>query len=311
MTAHAALAEWKGIFPSLPTAFDDEGELDLDGQRALARFAVTSGANGVLCFGLAGEVFRLTPGERRTLLEVISEEIAGRIPILAGVGAEATHTSLKLAREACAAGADAVVIPPPITTRLSREDLLRYFSDIAEAAQLPAMIQDAPEYLGVDLGPELVLEAARHSPHIRFAKLEAGADAIADWVERAEGVVSVFGGNAGLFVLDCLDHGAAGIAPGAEVTDFLASIYGHWCNDQHETAWSEFRKLLPILVYQSSQGIDHFNACAKYVLVRRGVLAGGHLRRPARALDEGSRRLLDRYLADLGVGDRDRVSQPV
>ena len=74
MTAHPALDAWKGI-SSLPTAFDVEGELDLDGQRALARFAVESGADGVLCFGLAGEVFRLTPGERRTLLEVISEEI--------------------------------------------------------------------------------------------------------------------------------------------------------------------------------------------------------------------------------------------
>jgi 2-keto-3-deoxy-L-arabinonate dehydratase len=311
MTAHPALDAWKGIFPSLPTAFAVEGELDLDGQRALARFAVESGANGVLCFGLAGEVFRLTPGERRTLLEVISEEIDGRIPIFAGVGTEATHTSLKLAREAGAAGADAIVVPPPITTRLSREDLLRYFGDIAEAAQLPVMIQDAPQYLGVDLGPELVLEAARRSPLIRFAKLEAGADGIADWVERAQGVVSVFGGNAGLYVLDCLDQGAAGIAPGAEVTDFLASIYGHWCNGRHETAWSEFRKLLPILVYQSSQGIDHFNACAKYVLARRGVLAGADLRSPAGALDGASRNLIDRYLVDLGVGDCDRVSQPV
>ena len=190
------------------------------------------------------------------------------------------------------AGADAIVVPPPITTRLSREDLLRYFSDIAEAAQLPVMIQDAPEYLGVDLGPELVLEAARRSPLIRFAKLEAGADGIADWVERAEGVVSVFGGNAGLYVLDCLDHGAAGIAPGAEVTDFLASIYGHWCSDRHDAAWSEFRKLLPILVYQSSQGIDRLESVRE---VRARSARCARRRRPAQPSRRARRSLAESH----------------
>src|SRR5690348_1779654 len=130
MTTSVPLDEWTGIFPSLPTAFDREGELDLDGQRALTRFAIESGAHGVLCFGLAGEVFRLAPGERRQLLEVMIDETGGRIPVFAGVGAEATHTSLALAREAAAAGVDAVVIPPPVTTQLGREDLLRYFVEI-------------------------------------------------------------------------------------------------------------------------------------------------------------------------------------
>jgi 4-hydroxy-tetrahydrodipicolinate synthase len=136
---------------------------------------------------------------------------------------------------------------------------------------------------------------------VRFAKLETGAEGISEWVAKAERAIAVFGGNAGLHLLDCLDAGAAGIAPGAEVTDLLVAIHGHWRDGRRGAAWSAMRELLPLLVYESSQGIDHFNACAKHVLVRRGVLTGSELRRPARGLDEPSRVLLDRYLADLGV----------
>ena len=123
----AAAAGWAGIFPSIPTTFADDGSLDLASQAAVARFSVDCGAQGLLCFGLAGEVFRITPRERREALEAIVEAVAGRIPVLAGVGAEALHTSLALAREARAAGADGLVIPPPVTTRPSRRELVRYF----------------------------------------------------------------------------------------------------------------------------------------------------------------------------------------
>ena len=160
----AAAAGWAGIFPSIPTTFAEDGSLDLASQASVARFSVDAGAQGLLCFGLAGEVFRITPRERREAIEAIVEAVAGRIPVLAGVGAEALHTSLALAREARAAGADGLVIPPPVNTRPSRRELVRYFDAIATAGGLPTMVQDAPEYLGVELGPDLVLEVALGEP---------------------------------------------------------------------------------------------------------------------------------------------------
>ena len=75
---------WSGIYPSLATPFLPDGDLDLEGQRALVRFALDSGAHGLICFGLAGEVFRLTPSERIELLRVIVDECGGQVPVLAG-----------------------------------------------------------------------------------------------------------------------------------------------------------------------------------------------------------------------------------
>ena len=291
MTSTAA--NWAGIFPSIPTAFADDGSLDLVSQAAVARFSVECGAQGLLCFGLAGEVFRLTPGERRQALEAIVEAVAGRIPVLAGVGAEALHTSLTLAREARAAGADGIVIPP-ITTRPSRGELARYFAEIAVAAELPVMVQDAPEYLGVELGPEFVLELARSCPEIECVKLEAGAEQIAEWVRATEGELTVFGGNAGLYLLDSLDQGGVGIAPGADVTDELVAVYALWRDGDAEAARRRFAPVLPLLVFESGS-IDHYNACAKHLLARRRVLASSSVRAPATGLVPIGRALVERY----------------
>jgi len=295
----AAAAGWAGIFPSIPTTFADDGSLDLASQAAVARFSVDCGAQGLLCFGLAGEVFRLTPRERREALEAIVEAVAGRIPVLAGVGAEALHTSLALAREARTAGADGLVIPPPVTTHPSRRELVRYFNEIAAAGELPAMVQDAPEFLGIELGPELVLEVARANPSVVCVKLEAGAERIAEWVAQA-GELGVFGGNAGLFMLDTLDAGGVGIAPGADVTDALTAIYALWRAGDAAEARRLFAAVLPLLVFES-QGIEHYNACAKHLLVRRGVLASSHMRAPTSGLSDLGRALAEREFDALGL----------
>ena len=300
-----ATAGWAGIFPSIPTAFADDGSLDLASQAAVVRFSVACGAQGLLCFGLAGEVFRLTPRERREALEAIVDAVAGRIPVLAGVGAEALHTSLALAREARAAGADGVVIPPPVTTRPSRRELVRYFDQIATAGDLPAMVQDAPEYLGVELGPELVLELARANPGVVSVKLEAGAERIAEWVAQA-GELSVFGGNAGLFLLDTLEAGGVGIAPGADITDALTAIYALWRAGDGAEARRRFGAVLPLLVFES-QGIEHYNACAKHLLVRRGVLASSHMRAPTSGLSELGREIAEREFDALGLPRADAL----
>src|SRR5215510_4283918 len=157
---------WQGIFPSIPTAFTREGEVDPEAQRRVVRFALDGGAHGLICFGLAGEVLRLAPDERMALCEAIVEEANGAIPVLVGASAESESTSRKLARAAERAGAAGVVLPAPTGGRLSPPLLAEYFARVAEAVSIPVMIQDAPEYLGVAIGPELVRELTIRLPHV-------------------------------------------------------------------------------------------------------------------------------------------------
>src|SRR5579862_4299566 len=122
---------WGGIFPSIPTAFASDGGLDLAAQRRMTRFAVDKGAHGLLCFGLAGEVLRLTPAERCALCDVILEEVNGQVPVLVGASAESEFTACQLAAYAERAGASGIVLPIPTGGLISEELLLRYFAGVA------------------------------------------------------------------------------------------------------------------------------------------------------------------------------------
>jgi 2-keto-3-deoxy-L-arabinonate dehydratase len=301
-TIEAGMTEnsWRGIFPSLPTTFSPTEELDLAAQRSLVRFALDSGSHGLLCFGLAGEVFRLAPHERIELLKAIVEEAAGDVPILAGVGTEDRFGSVRLAQAAADAGADGVVIPPPLTLPGSQSELFRYFETVAGAVDLPVMIQDAPEYLGIELGPSVVAELADRIPNFAVLKLEVAPDQLPEWTEALDGRLTIFCGSGGLHLIDCLERGAVGIAPGTDLIDVLVEIHGHWEAERAAEAWDAMRAVLPMLVFQM-QTIDHYNAAAKYVLQRRGIISCAELRAPAYQLNACGRELLDEHLARLNV----------
>ena len=272
---------WTGVFPVLCTPFADDGAIDVEAQRAVVRFALACGAHGLVCFGLGAEVNRLTPQERMQLTDAIVDEVQGRVPVLIGVGAEATHTAVELARYAQAAGANGVVIPPPFTIRLPGDELEGFFRTVAASVDVPVMIQDSSFYLGTPLSPALVRRLAAEQPNIRYVKIEAGPEETARWAEELGGAVGLFTGDAGVHLLDCLRAGAVGNIPAVDVADGLVAAYEAERAGDRGAAEALFRPLLPYLVFALQGGIDHCNAATKAILVRRGVLARGGLRQPA------------------------------
>jgi dihydrodipicolinate synthase/N-acetylneuraminate lyase len=289
-----------GILPALCTTFAADGSLDVAAQRDVVRFVLACGADGIVCFGLAGEVNKLTPDERKRLSSVIIEEVNGRVPVLVGVGAEAIHTSIDLARYVESAGADGVVIPPPITSHLDGDSLAPYFQAIAAVTTLPVVIQDAPAYLGVGLNPSRVRQLADQQPNIKYVKLETGPEGTARWIADLGPRVDVLTGSAGLFLLGDLRAGAVGNVPGTELTDLLVAVYRAEKQGGGVASLGLFQRLLPYLVF-SLQDIDHYNACTKEILVRRGILRRGGLRLPAPALTSLSLHMLDSFAEELGL----------
>jgi 2-keto-3-deoxy-L-arabinonate dehydratase len=290
---------WRGLYPAICTPFAADGSVDLDAQRRVVRFALDSGAHGLVAFGLAGEVLKLGDDERQELTDVIIDEAGGAVPVLVGAGAPSVAASIELARHAERAGASAVVLPAPAAGPLGSAALVDYFVRIASCVDLPVMIQDAPAYLGVGLGPELVARVGAAAGNVRLVKLEAGPVAMSEWVARLGSEFAIWGGDGGVYLLDCIRTGAAGIIPGADVIDVLVGVYAAETSGDSALAEARFREILPLLVFQIQHSIDHYNACAKRVLVRRGILENPGLREPADPFDEVSSALLERHLAGL------------
>lgn len=297
------MTSWRGIFPALCTPFDDDGAIDLAAQRRVVRFALDAGAHGLVCFGLAGEVLKLSADERRALVETIVDEADGQVPVLVGAGAESIAVSSELARHAEAIGADGIVLPAPVSARLDGPALVDYLAQIAGATALPVMIQDAPAYLGQAVGAGTVLRVAERADNVRHVKLEAGPSELRTWIDELGPGFGVWGGDAGMYQLDALRIGAAGLIPGADLVDLLVEAYEAEIGGDRVLAESVFRRVLPMIVFEIQLSIDHFNACAKRVLVQRGVLDNASLRPPATAFGDASLRLLGDHLAALDLAD--------
>lgn len=297
------------MFPSLCTPFNADDEVDLEAQRRVVRFALECGSHGLVAFGLAGEVLKLSVDERRELTDVIVDEVAGAVPVLVGAGAPSTRGACDLARHAEKAGASCIVLPAPMSGALDEAALVDYFVRVASTVSLPVMIQDAPAYVGIGLGPEAVQRIAAAAENVCLVKLEAGPVAMSHWIDRLGSEFAIWGGDGGVYLLDCMRTGAAGVIPGADLVDFLVRVYEAETEGDSALADERFRDILPILVFQMQHSIDHYNACAKHVLRRRGVLGSAGLRAPAAPLDALSFRLLDQHLAALKVvGDSVRVA---
>jgi len=284
------------VYPAICTPFAEDGALDVEAQRRVVRFALECRSHGIVAFGLAGEVPKLSADERKLLTDVIIDETAGAVPVFVGVGAPSTPTSIELARYAEAAGASCVVVPAPMVGALGDGALADYFVSIAAEVSLPVMIQDAPAHLGVRLGAELVRKVGASAENVRLVKLEAGPAEMSRWLDRLGGEYSIWGGDGGMYLLDCVRSGAAGIIPGVDLVDLLVQVYE--ADERGESAFADerLREVLPVLVFAMQDSIDHYNACAKHILVQRGVLENARLRAPAEALGDVSRALLERHL---------------
>ena len=292
-------SKWRGIYPAICTPFTADGAVDLDAQRRVVRFALDCGSHGIVAFGLAGEVLKLSADERRALTDVIVDEVGGVVPVFVGAGAPSVRVSVELAVHAEQAGASCVVLPAPMGGALGGATLVDYFARIASAVTVPVMIQDAPAYLGVELGPELVHRIGAAAENVRLVKLEAGPVEISEWIHRLGAEFAIWGGDGGIYLLDCVRTGAAGIIPGGDLVDLLVQIYEAEARGESAVAEERFREILPLLVFEMQHSIDHYNACAKHVLAQRGVLADTALRAPAASFSDVSRGLLERHLAAL------------
>jgi 4-hydroxy-tetrahydrodipicolinate synthase len=297
---------WRGVYPAICTPFTADDDVDLDAQRRIVRFALDCGSHGIVAFGLAGEVLKLAPDERRQLTDVIVDEVRGTVPVFVGVGAPSVRVSIELARYAEAAGASCIVVPAPMSGAVGEDALVDYFVRIASAVAFPVMVQDAPAYLGVGLGAGVVRRIGTVAPNVRLVKLEAGPAELSHWIEELGEEYALWGGDGGMYLVDCIRVGAAGIIPGVDLIDFLVNVYEAEAAGDHALADDRLRDILPMLVFEMQHSIDHYNACAKQILVRRGVLEHDGLRPPAAALGEASPPVLERQQAEQQLR-KDRV----
>ncbi len=163
-------AMFTGLMPAMVTPFDERGEVELDATEAVVDRFVDAGVSGVSVLGSNGEFSHLTLPERKRFAEATVEIVAGRVPLLVGVGATGTREAVELARHAQETGADGVLVVTPFYWKVGEEALFGHFAAVAESTSIPTMIYNFPMLTGIDLSPRLVARVARECPNVTGLK---------------------------------------------------------------------------------------------------------------------------------------------
>ncbi|MEM1797932.1 MAG: dihydrodipicolinate synthase family protein [Candidatus Jordarchaeales archaeon] len=149
-----------GVIPPLITPFNREGEIDETFLRTHVDYLVECGVHGVFCLSSVGEFAYLSDEEKLKIIEIVVEEVAGRVPVLVGVGHFSFRVSLNYAKAAERLGADglvAILLPYfPVTDAMAYE----YYASLAKSTGLPTLIYNFPTVTGFNISPETVVRLA-------------------------------------------------------------------------------------------------------------------------------------------------------
>lgn len=282
----------RGIIPVLPTPFNDDGGLDLESLEPLIEHALGWQADGLAILGVASEVEKLTAAEYATIAEAVARKIAGRTPLVMGLRGATATTAAHSATIARRVGATAVFAKAPAATRpeAAEAEALAYYLAIAQAAELPVMIQNFALAAGESgvISPDALVRVVRADPRIQYVKEEtpppAGNGKISQ-IKRAVGEeVTILSGLGGITLIDDLRRGATGNMPGSVLVRALLRIYRCYRQGQEEEADRLQAEILPLIVFRARWG----NAVVtKQILHDLGVLKTATVREPAGgALDE-------------------------
>lgn len=159
--ATAAGVTFQGSMVALVTPMQPDGSLDYTAYRSLIDWHAAEGTDALVVVGTTGESPTVSMDEHAELIRVAVEHAAGRIPVIAGVGANSTNEAIHLARHAKAVGAQAGLSVVPYYNKPSQEGLYRHFRAIAEAVDLPTVLYNVPGRSVADMANETVLRLAQ------------------------------------------------------------------------------------------------------------------------------------------------------
>lgn len=287
-----------GIYGILYALFDAQERLDRAAMRRQTEICLSLGVHGMAALGLATEVSKLTPTERRAVMEWVAEDTAGRVPLAFTIYGASVDEQIEQVRAAEAAKADWVILQPPMVGSFGAAEYIRFFGRVAAATSLPVAIQNAPAYMGRGLSAEDIRALVTQHPNICLVKGEGPAVDIRHLIEVTEGRLPVMNGRGGLELVDNLDAGCVGMILAPDTIDYSIAAYARFVAGDPEGAEAAYRTMLPATIF-IMQSIETLICYGKRLFGARAGIAI-HDRAPAMRPTEFGLKLVERHAARLG-----------
>ncbi len=201
---------YSGAWTALVTPMRN-GAVDYSDLKKLVDFQVAGGIDGILSVGTSGESPTLTHEEHLEVIAKTIEFAAGRVPVLAGTGANSTHEAVLLTREAEKLGAQAFLHVAPYYNKPGQEGVYRHFAEIASATDKPIMLYSIPGRCGIEISVETIVRLRKAFPNVIGVKEAGGScDKVSRLVRELDPDFLVMSGDDSL-TLPFMSLGARGV----------------------------------------------------------------------------------------------------
>ncbi|MEQ5842663.1 4-hydroxy-tetrahydrodipicolinate synthase [Paraburkholderia acidicola] len=238
----------QGVLPAIPTPVHADDTIDADAARALIRYLLKQGVDGIVPLGGTGEYGALARTERVRMAELTAGECAGKVPVIAGVLDPGYHDALQAGREFAAAGADALLVLTPYYTNPTQQGIRDYYMRYADEAPAPILIYEIPYRTRIAITPEVLHELSQHERIIGMKACNTDMWHFLRTVAGVDASFSVLSGEDTLFPL----HVAAGARGGIVVTASLLptawrTMYRLAVGGNTQDALALHRTLIPLM----------------------------------------------------------------
>ena len=161
-----------GSAVAIITPFRNE-TVDYEALGRLLQFQLSSGTDAVVVCGTTGEAATLSYTERMGVIQYVVDQVNGRVPVIAGSGANSTETAITLSRDAAQAGVDGLLVVTPYYNKATQTGLLRHFTAVADSVEKPVILYNVPSRTGVSIAAETYEKLSQH-PRIVGTKEASG-----------------------------------------------------------------------------------------------------------------------------------------
>lgn len=272
---------FKGVIAYPITPFDQEEKVDISLFKKLVERLVISDSHGIAPLGSTGVLPYLTDEEKEAITEATIQQVAGRVPILAGVSNLTTEKTIHHAKFAENAGADAVMIIPMSYWTLTDDEIVAHYDAVASKISIPIMAYNNPATSGVDMSPAL-LKRLLEIPNVTMIKESTGDIQRMHYLRKELGEEVAFYNGSNPLALAAFAAGAKGWCTAAPnlIPELNIELYNAVQNNDLETAQNLFYKQVDLLKFIVAKGLPRAVRSGLNILGENG----GQLRSPLKPL---------------------------
>ena len=184
-----------GSIVALVTPMHNDGSVDWDALKKLVEWHIEQGTHSIVAVGTTGESATLDVEEHAQVIEAVIRAAAGRIPIIAGTGANSTREAIELTETARKLGADAALLVTPYYNKPTQEGLYQHYKAVAEAVDLPQILYNVPGRTGVDMHNDTVIRLADVDRIVGIKDATGDLNRGHDLINRLDQKIAVYSGD--------------------------------------------------------------------------------------------------------------------